>query len=175
MQLLLSLKVTKQLQRELARAADREIGGILLGEHVKDDFFRVVEISVQRAGGSHSRFTRHPKEHEKQLERFLRRTGGDYRRFNYLGEWHSHPSFVPTPSMEDIQTMQSMAGDPDVGANFLLLLICRLDSGTTLELTATMFRADSTPLPVNVAYEEMGNSYAGGKLRRLVNRVFRIK
>jgi integrative and conjugative element protein (TIGR02256 family) len=171
MQLLLPLKVTKQLRRELLRADDREIGGLLLGEHVRDEVFRIVEISVQRLGGSHSRFTRQPEQHQKQLNKFLRRTGGDYRRFNYLGEWHSHPCFTPTPSMEDVRTMQSMVCDPVVGANFLVLLICRLEKGTTLELCATMFRANCPPKSVSVENDAGDPAGSEGRARRWFRKI----
>jgi hypothetical protein len=57
------------------------------------------------ASGSHTRFRRDPKTHQKTLDEFFERTGRDYQRFNYLGEWHSHPSFSVQPSVEDIETM----------------------------------------------------------------------
>ena len=60
------------------------------------------------------------------LARFFRLTGEDYTRFNYLGEWHSHPSFSTTPSEKDVQSMLEIAGDPEVGANFVALVIVRL-------------------------------------------------
>jgi integrative and conjugative element protein (TIGR02256 family) len=93
-----------------------------MGEHIGDELFRVVEISVQRSGGTAACFIRHPNEHKAQLERFFAQTGNDYARFNYLGEWHSHPSFEPAPSETDVCTMQSIVEDPEVGVNFLVLL-----------------------------------------------------
>jgi proteasome lid subunit RPN8/RPN11 len=73
-----------------------------MGEHVRDDIFRVVDISVQRSGGSQSCFIRNPTDHQAQLQDFFARTSEDYSRFNYLGEWHSHPSFTAAPSITDI-------------------------------------------------------------------------
>src|SRR5205085_975294 len=78
MQLLLSAPIVKRLKRELHRAGRREIGGLLMGEHIRDELFRVVEISVQRSGGSHACFIRHPKQHRKQLKKFFAKTGEDY-------------------------------------------------------------------------------------------------
>jgi proteasome lid subunit RPN8/RPN11 len=98
MQLLLPPKIIKRLQRELRRAGKQEIGGLLMGEHVRDEIFRVVDISVQRAGGSEAYFIRDPASHKTQLEKFFADTGADYSRFNYLGEWHSHPTFEAVPS-----------------------------------------------------------------------------
>lgn len=149
MQLLLAPQIVKRLKRELRRAGRREIGGLLMGEHVRDELFRVVDISVQRSGGSHACFIRHPKDHEAHLERFFARTGADYTRFNYLGEWHSHPSFKAVPSDTDMETMQSIVNDPAVGANFLVLLIAKLASMQEIAVTATAFRAGALPLIVD--------------------------
>lgn len=153
MQLLLTPEVTKRLRRELRRAGSREIGGLLLGEHVRNELFRVVDISVQRSGGSHAGFMRQPRQHQKQLRTFFRRTGGDYTRFNYLGEWHSHPCFEPVPSAMDLETMQSIVSDPAVGVNFLVLLVCRLVHSEALEATAAAFRAGVEPVGVAVGLE----------------------
>lgn len=150
MQLLLAPQVVKRLKRELRRAGRREIGGLLLGEHVATEIFRVVEISVQRTGGSDACFIRHPKDHESTLKEFFAKTGNEYTRFNYLGEWHSHPSFVPLPSETDILTMQSMINDPAVGANFLVLLIARLAGRKQIAATATAFRRGAMPARVSL-------------------------
>lgn len=153
MQLLLTRKVTNRLRRELQRAGDQEIGGLLLSEHVRNEIFRVVEITVQHTGGSHVGFMRYPQHHYEQLQNFFRRTERNYTRFNYLGEWHSHPSFEPTPSSIDLQTMQAMASDPAVGANFLVLIIVRLGQNLGLECTATVFREGVMSLSVPLQVE----------------------
>ena len=153
MQLLLPQPIIKRLERELGRAGGREIGGLLMGEHVRDQLFRVVELSVQRGGGTHACFVRQPGDHKTQLEKFFSQTGKDYTRFNYLGEWHSHPSFEPLPSDPDIRTMQTIVEDPDVGVNFLVLMVCRIDRGRVLEVTATAFCPGAAPLAVPVSFE----------------------
>jgi integrative and conjugative element protein (TIGR02256 family) len=173
MQLVLTAPVLKRLERELRRAGRKEIGGLLMGEHVGDGLFRVVELSVQRSGGTHACFIRRPEDHKTELERFFAQTGNDYARFNYLGEWHSHPSFEPLPSDTDIRTMQSMIEDPDVGVNFLVLMVCRLESGSgrVLHLTATAFRAGTSPLaaPVSVEAEPQGKEVTlGERFRRFM-------
>lgn len=160
MQLLLTAPVIKRLQTELRQARRREIGGLLLGEHLGGELFSVADFSVQRSGGTHSDFTRNPEEHKAQLDRFFAETGNDFARFNYLGEWHSHPSFEPIPSGTDIQTMQSIVEDPAVGVNFLVLLVCRLGGGRRriIELSATAFRAGTSPVAVPVSIDPEAQS-----------------
>ena len=155
MQLLVARPVIERLERELRRAGRKEIGGLLMGEHVQDELFRLVELSVQRSGGTDACFIRRPGDHKAQLEKFFAETGNDFTRFNYMGEWHSHPSFEPRPSDTDIRTMQSIVEDPDAGVNFLVLMVCRRASGRgrVLELTATAFRAGTSPVAVPVSVE----------------------
>jgi integrative and conjugative element protein (TIGR02256 family) len=172
MQLLLPSQLIQRLLSELKRAGNREIGGLLMGEHVRDEVFRVVDISVQRSGGDRACFIRHPKDHQKALKKFFARTGSDFTRFNFLGEWHSHPSFAPVPSTVDVETMQSMAADPSVGANFLILLIAKRDAADSFQASATAFAAGSSPQHVDLEHELSRPVDEGGPLRRLARRMF---
>ena len=42
--------VARQLVDALTRASTREVGGVMMGEHVESKVFRVVEVSVQQPG-----------------------------------------------------------------------------------------------------------------------------
>lgn len=125
-----------------------------MGEHVADGVFRVVDISVQRRGGSHGHFVRDPESHGPQLRAFFDRMGRDFTRFNYLGEWHSHPTFAPAPSTVDVATMQSLVADRSVGVNFLVLLIVKLVASTSIEGSATVFAEGLKPIAVGVVSEQ---------------------
>lgn len=127
-----------RLGRCLRRAGRREIGGILMGEQVAPDHFRVVEFSLDETSGTAAHFVRSPEHHCAALDDFFRRTGADYRRFNYLGEWHSHPSYPVRPSSEDAASMQDLVdGERDI--DFSALLIVRLRYYLRLEAAAYMF------------------------------------
>jgi [CysO sulfur-carrier protein]-S-L-cysteine hydrolase len=156
MRLLLTAPILKRLRRELRRAGSYEIGGLLMGEHVGDDEFRVVDISVQRTDGSIVSFIRDPASHDAQLKSFFARTKRDFVRFNYLGEWHSHPMFDATPSQTDCYSMQSIVENPNVGANFLVLLVVKLVSRTKIEGTAMVFRPRLPSMEVVVLAEDLG-------------------
>ena len=174
MQILLTLEIIKRLHRELRRAGKQEIGGLLMGEHVRDDVFRVVDISVQRSGGSHSCFVRDPSNHKAQLEEFFARTNGDYTRFNYLGEWHSHPSFEAVPSSTDMETMQSIVSDPAVGVNFLTLMVVKLASRKRIEATAMAFRPTARPMLVPVSSEPPGSDFEKRKLTSWLRKILKF-
>lgn len=97
-----------------------------MGECLAPSRFRVADVTIQRRGGSFASFMRRLGDALSALARFFRQTGEDYTRFNYLGEWHSHPSFSTTPSEKDVGSMLEIVGDPEVGANFVALVIVRL-------------------------------------------------
>jgi [CysO sulfur-carrier protein]-S-L-cysteine hydrolase len=172
MQLLLSGRLIQRLLTELKRAGDREIGGLLMGEHVRDGLFRVVDITVQRSGGDRACFIRQPKDHQKALKKFFARTGNDFTRFNYLGEWHSHPTFAPSPSSTDVATIQSMVADPSIGANFLVLLIAKRNSLGSFEASATLFTVDGPPRHIALQDEPPLPAAADSPLKRFARRIF---
>lgn len=138
-----------RLAAELARAGAREIGGVLVGEHVAGNCFRLLDLSVQRRGGGHSHFTRDPLKAAQFVNQAILDAGGDPTRINYLGEWHSHPSFSASPSIVDVGQMQRIVEDPDEVAGFAVLIVV---SGrpTGLELSATLFRPAEAPTPVEL-------------------------
>jgi len=166
MELLLPRKIVDLLKRELRGRRD-EIGGVLVAEHVNGETFRIVELSVQRTGGSAVHFVRDPVHSKEFLADFFARTGNDYRRFNYIGEWHSHPAFQPVPSGADIRAMYEIVEDADVGVNFAVLIVARLLLRTSLQLSATLFRPGSAPTPVVISVEPD----KGGSSRTWLSRI----
>lgn len=172
MNILLPPLIVKRLRRELRRAGRREIGGLLMGEDVGHGNFRVVEVSVQRSGGTEACFIRNPKDHQPELDAFFARTGNDYSRFNYLGEWHSHPSFAATPSAPDLATMLALVNDPTVGSNFLVLLIAKL-SGKQVETTATLFTQTASPILVPLEVEDETAGQKPSRLAGWMKKIFR--
>jgi proteasome lid subunit RPN8/RPN11 len=138
-----------RLRGLLRRAGPREIGGILMGEQIAPDHFRVVDFSADETTGSAVHFVRNSEQHTQALESFFQQTNCDFRRFNYLGEWHSHPRFPTLPSYEDIGSMQSLVnGERDIA--FACLLIVRLRGYFFLETSARMFIRNGAMLPVEV-------------------------
>lgn len=123
MRLLLPSEVTGRLCDAMQRVGQREIGGILMGEHIGEDEFRIMDVTIQVRGGTFATFVRLVEGFARPLRQFFARTGHDYRRFNYLGEWHSHHSFALRPSPQDEESIREIVDDPEVGANFVVLLL----------------------------------------------------
>ncbi|MES2784733.1 MAG: Mov34/MPN/PAD-1 family protein [Pseudomonadota bacterium] len=147
----LPLEIQETIHQALVQAGSRECGGVLMGEHVGHNHFAVRAVTVQKAGGF-AWFVRSVANAVQAVRRFLSAKGNDFRRFNYLGEWHSHPSFSVNPSQKDNDTMRRMAADPAVGANFLVLVIFRLDPGTLVG-SAHTYLPDGRMLPSTLDWE----------------------
>lgn len=118
-----------------------------MGEQVAPDHFRIVDFSIDDKTGTAAHFVRNPAHHSEALETFFRKTGSDFRRFNYLGEWHSHPSFAVRPSQEDIMSMNDLVrAEQDI--EFSVLMIVRLRCLFRVEAAAYMFVRHAVPREV---------------------------
>lgn len=153
MKVVLPPTVVDQLLEALHLAGRRETGGVLVGEHLQDDTFRVAALSVQPSGGSEHRFVRDPVHHATFLATFFDQTAHDYTRHNYLGEWHSHPSAPAVPSPTDCDTMDQLVRDPKVGVNFAVLMIARLASRKRIQMSITAFSPNDAAIPATPVAE----------------------
>lgn len=142
--LLIEKSTRRQFARKLRGSGRREIGGILLGEQLEPGRFRLVNFSVDDITGSEAHFCRSPEQHGKELTAFFKNTGHDYGRFNYLGEWHSHPQFPVSPSHQDVASMMGLVrGEANIP--FAALMIVRLDWWCSLKMNALMFSKHRNP------------------------------
>ena len=78
-----------------------ESGGVLLGRFIVHSKNIVVDrVTIPMVGDQKSRFhfTRAEKRHQKVIINAWNKSDGTC---HYLGEWHTHPEFYPTPSRQD--------------------------------------------------------------------------
>ena len=118
---------------------------MLFAEQLAAAHFRVVDFSLSTHSGSQTTFKRDPKLHRQALDNFFCRTGHDFTRFNYLGEWHSHPSFSTHPSRDDIATMTDLVGNSEE-ITFAALMIVRLQFQFWMDYTFTVFARGAAPM-----------------------------
>ena len=150
MKIELTREVRSRMLTGLKKAKRREVGGILMAEQVKPGEFRVVDFSLDDSNGSSDHFVRSPEHHCIALNDFFSRTGNDYTRYNYLGEWHSHPNHRHLPSATDIQSMKDLL-DEEESISFAVLLIVKRGWWSRLLCSATLFRQGVAPSSVEVS------------------------
>tara|TARA_R110002096_G_scaffold334801_1_gene528470 strand:+ start:3254 stop:3718 length:465 start_codon:yes stop_codon:yes gene_type:complete len=139
MNLKIDIKTLKLWLEALYIAEDKEIGGVLFGEHIESDVFKVLEITTQFSDGDQSNFKRNGDEARDEIKKIRSNFKDDNKRYNYLGEWHSHPNSAAVPSETDDKTMFKILGDSTTNANFLVLIILRLAGDINLELSARTY------------------------------------
>lgn len=126
-------------EHDLNCAGSREIGGVLFGEQIKEGEFRIVDATRQHFGGTQLHFHRRGRQARKDILALHDRYGRNTKRFNYLGEWHSHPNAPTIPSMRDEVTMYQLLADQAGAVNFLVLAIVRLAESGTVEIGARSY------------------------------------
>ena len=86
------------------------------------------------------------------MDVFFEETGRDFRRFNYLGEWHSHPYFLLHPSQEGVDTMTNLVEHSRAEITFALLLIVRLRLWMWMDYSMTVFARGYAPYEARIAH-----------------------
>jgi len=141
--ILISRQISERFLSELKIAGQKEIGGILMGEYIEDGVFRIVDFTAQRTGGTFASFIRMIDNVASTLKSFFVERNHQFAKYNYLGEWHSHPSFSLAPSSTDHQSMTKIIIDRSVGANFVVLLILKIEQNNLCG-TVTLYTPDQT-------------------------------
>lgn len=146
----LPLPIQKRLKQHLREAGRLEVGGVLLGEQLERDYFRIVDFTVDKQRGGLAHFTRGTDQHLHVLNAFFGRTDTDHSCSKYLGEWHTHRSFRVQPSVTDAQSMLDLVNSAR-GIDFAVLMIVRLDYWISLKRSFTLFVHDGKAVPVTEA------------------------
>lgn len=153
MQVEIADHVREKLRKALRAAGSREIGGVLMGEQITPGHFRVVDLSIDSQTGGRAHFVRSSEAHAEALSAFFRETGHQYDRFNYLGEWHSHPRFSVMPSTQDVASMLDLV-EGERGIEFAVLLIVRLHWWRRISCSCTLFCRNAKPSSVDILEKE---------------------
>lgn len=139
----------ERMRKALSQARRREIGGILMAEQIEAGHFRLVDFTIDEVTGGAAHFVRSVEHHQSALSGFYERTASEYGRFNYLGEWHSHPNHLPIPSSTDIASMQALVrGERDIP--FAMLLIVRTAWWRRMMVSATLFQRGRAPERIEI-------------------------
>jgi Prokaryotic homologs of the JAB domain len=141
-------------QSDLASAGRKEIGGVLFGEQIAEGDFRIVEATRQRFfGGTPTSFKRRGGAARNDILDLHTKFGGNPERFNYLGEWHSHPNAPAVPSIQDEVTMYQLLADQGAAVNFLALIIVKLDAQERLHIGTRTYLASGHKLNCEIEVE----------------------
>jgi len=97
-----TLALQQMVAYRQVKTSDYEAGGVLLGRLLVDSQDIVVdEVTVPMPGDKRGRFSfyRAKRRHQRIINQRWKESQGTC---IYLGEWHTHPERVPTPSPIDL-------------------------------------------------------------------------
>jgi integrative and conjugative element protein (TIGR02256 family) len=95
-----------------------EAGGQLFARE-DGDIVRVMEATAPRAGDRRWRFGFQPDRAAERAEILQRHSHG----LHFVGDWHTHPEDIPTPSARDVQSTVDMFMRSTHHLNWMLLVI----------------------------------------------------
>jgi len=135
----LARALLRQLRAESLRTFPNETGGILMGWWSADDHGATVR-SVIGPGpkAQHGRYTFIPDDEwqEREVARLYQESG---RTLSYLGDWHTHPYGIPTPSIRDRRTLCRIARHRAARAPQPLMLILGVSGRRTVVAGAVRY------------------------------------
>lgn len=149
--LYLSRQHHDELKLSLQKSGNVETGGILMAEHIGVNQFLIRELTIHKSG-TVATFIRKIEDAIGNLKAFFKSHEHNYKRFNYIGEWHSHPLYSPTPSLQDDLSMFEIINDKTVRANFVVLMILKLDYNSNLIGTVHTYLPDGNRYKSNLRY-----------------------
>ena len=99
-----------------------EAGGILMGYYIDDYSFYISDLSTPSENDKSSRFNflRSFIDAQKFIERFFKSSKG---KKIYLGEWHTHPEKLPTPSSTDLQSFENQLKKNVLNSKYIFMII----------------------------------------------------
>ncbi|MBN9686151.1 Mov34/MPN/PAD-1 family protein [Corallococcus sp. NCSPR001] len=104
-----------------------EAGGVLLGRQIQgcDDII-IDEVTTPMTGDSRARlrFHRAPSRHQSVIDARWAESQGTC---HYLGEWHTHPEPVPTPSSVDVDGWRRRLKEDRFEGSSLFFLIVGME------------------------------------------------
>lgn len=99
-----------------------ESGGILMGKRLFDGNILITDISVPQKGDIRKRnyFKKNSKLHQRISDTIWKNSSGN---IVYLGEWHTHPENIPTPSSIDLRGWALSVKKQEDNKTYIFLIV----------------------------------------------------
>jgi len=98
----------------------------LFAKRLDDDTYEIDEVYLERRVGSIAFVKLYNNHRYKRFQaRYHKKHKFDYRKHNYIGDWHSHPSFECVPSGFDMMEVEMDMQESN--ADFLIQVILKVE------------------------------------------------
>ncbi len=138
MKIIIPKKLTKKIFNQVKKGKLNETKGALFARKISDDIFEVDDVYIESKVGSFA-FVElvNNKKYQVYQKSYHKKNGYDYVNHNYIGDWHSHPSFELYPSSYDMAEVKSDLKKSN--AKFLVQVIVKI---VNKKLTGNAFYYD---------------------------------
>ena len=117
------------IQRQLIKCGLNETKGALFAYKIRDDYFQVDGVYIETKVGNIAFVELFNNKRYRDFQyRYHKKHTFDYVNHNYIGDWHSHPSFELFPSSFDQEEVKRDLKKSN--ARFLIQIIFKLEKDT---------------------------------------------
>jgi len=126
LEIIIPAKITSLIKKHIDKYSPLETKGALFAEHLGDNIFKIDSVYLEPKPGT----TTYVKlvvnrVYQAFQNSFHKKHQYHFSKFNYIGDWHSHPLFECIPSSFDVEEVQKDLKNSN--ANFLVQLILKVN------------------------------------------------
>lgn len=122
MKIIIREEIADRILNQVRKYSPNETKGALFAHKIDDNTFEIEDVYFEKRIGSFVFVSlENSLRYKKFQKEYDRKHHYDYRNHNYIGDWHSHPSFALFPSGYDSNEVVDELKESN--ANFLIQII----------------------------------------------------
>ncbi len=128
MEIIIPKEITLRLIKQISKYSPLETKGALFAEDLGNDTFKIDEVYLEPKPGT-TTFVKLYINHEYVTfqKNYHKLRNNNFSKYNYIGDWHSHPLFECYPSSYDVSEVEKDMKQSN--AIFLVQLILKVFNG----------------------------------------------
>lgn len=127
MKIIIPKLIAAKIYNQVIKYSPNETKGALFAKKISNELFEIDDIYIEKNVGSFAFVTLiNNKKYQKFQKTYHEKNNNDYVRHNYIGDWHSHPSFELNPSSFDIKEVKEDLKASN--AKFLIQIIVKAEN-----------------------------------------------
>lgn len=124
MKIIMPKTISKKIYQRIKETSPNETKGALFAKKINDDLYEIDAVYFEKIIGTYAFVKLYNNEaYKKFQEKYHAKHLNDYETHNYIGDWHSHPSFECYPSSYDRLEVESDLQKSN--AKFLIQMILK--------------------------------------------------
>ena len=131
MKIIIKKEVANKIKEKILDDMPNESKGACFAYHKDEEVFEIIDTYISKYKGTKFFANLIVNRKYKKFEKlFYKSKGHDYKHYNYIGDWHSHPSFECVPSIFDKKEIDDELNHSN--AYFLIQIILKVKEGLLL-------------------------------------------